>query len=103
MNRFARLQLVGPAAVCAALLACEAASHLLAHAPSSPLAWYLSENLLGMLRNSHRFVGAGPGRVIAAAYRLAADVNRVLRVAHRPPAHARPRKQPQSDLRILPA
>jgi hypothetical protein len=58
MNRCARLQLLGPVIVVAGLLASECASRALAHAPSSPVVWYVSEDLLGLFRDSRRLLDA---------------------------------------------
>jgi hypothetical protein len=61
MHRYARLQLLGPVIAVAGLLASECASQALAHAPSSPVVWFLSEDLFGLFRNSRRFLDADSG------------------------------------------
>ena len=61
MNRCARFQLLGPVLVFAGLLASECAAEALAHAPSSPIVWYVSEDLLGLFRNSRRFLAPESG------------------------------------------
>ena len=61
MHRYARLQLLGPVIVFAGLLASECGAEALAHAPSSPIVWYVNEDLFGLFRNSRRFLEADSG------------------------------------------
>lgn len=53
MNRLAKLQLIGPAIVFAAVLAAEAAAYALAQNPTSEALWYVNLRLFGLFQQSH--------------------------------------------------
>ena len=53
MHRLAKLQLLGPLSLLAAILAEEAAAYWLATRPSSAFAWYLNLELFGVFQRSH--------------------------------------------------
>ena len=52
MQRFARLQLVGPVVLFCAVLAAEAAAYALAQMPSSGFLWYLNPEVFSIFRRS---------------------------------------------------
>ena len=58
MSRLAKLQLVGPAVLFAAVLAAEAAAGALAHVPSSAALWYVNLRLFGIFQKSHYVLSA---------------------------------------------
>jgi len=53
MTRFGKLQLIGPAALIAAVICAEGAAYGLAHAPSSEWLWYVNLKWFGMFQQSH--------------------------------------------------
>jgi hypothetical protein len=53
MSRHARLEIIGPAVLFAALLGAEIAAYALAFWPSSPTLWSLNAGLFGMFRAGH--------------------------------------------------
>jgi hypothetical protein len=58
MSRLAKLQLVGPATLFAAVLAAEAATFALAQVPSSEALWYVNLRLFGIFQKSHYVLSA---------------------------------------------
>jgi hypothetical protein len=56
MIPFARIQLVGPAAIFITAMLAEAAAHALAYSPSSELLWYLNLDCFPMFQRSYYFV-----------------------------------------------
>jgi hypothetical protein len=52
MQRFARLQLVGPLVLLCAVLSAEAAAYALAQVPSSGFLWYLNLEVFSLFRKS---------------------------------------------------
>jgi hypothetical protein len=58
MSRLAKLQLVGPATLFAAVLAAEAATFALAQTPSSEALWYVNLRLFGIFQKSHYVLSA---------------------------------------------
>jgi hypothetical protein len=53
MDRFAKLQILGPTALFLAVLASEGAAYALQMSPSSPTLWYLNLVWLGIFQRSH--------------------------------------------------
>ncbi len=53
MSRLAKLQIIGPAVLSAAIVAGELAAHALALKPSSEIIWYLNLQLFGVFQRSH--------------------------------------------------
>jgi len=58
MSRLAKLQLVGPATLFAAVLAAEAANFALAKMPSSEALWYVNLRFFGIFQKSHYVLSA---------------------------------------------
>jgi hypothetical protein len=61
MPRHAKLQLIGPVTVFAALLAAEGAAHALAAYPSSRMLWSANLQLFGIVRRGHDVIGTYAG------------------------------------------
>jgi hypothetical protein len=63
MRGLAKLQLIGPLALFAAVAAAEGAVYALAHSPSSATLWYINIHLFGGFQRSHyllsNYVGIG--------------------------------------------
>ena len=57
MQRLARMQLIGPLVLLAAVLAAETAAYALALAPSSSLLWYLNLEVFSIFRKSRLHLG----------------------------------------------
>ena len=58
MTRDVRLQLIGPVALFAAVLAAETAAYALARDPSSEMLWYLNLGLFGTFQKSYYLVNS---------------------------------------------
>ena len=56
MNRLAKLQLIGPAFLFAAVLAAEAGAYALSLFPSSETLWYVNLKVFGMFQRSYYLV-----------------------------------------------
>ena len=61
MNRLAKLQLIGPAFLFAAVLAAEAGAYALSLFPSSETLWYVNLKLFGMFQRSYYLVDSYTG------------------------------------------
>ena len=61
MNRLAKLQLIGPAFLFAAVLAAEAGAYALSLFPSSETLWYVNLKVFGMFQRSYYLVDSYTG------------------------------------------
>jgi hypothetical protein len=61
MNRLAKLQLIGPAFLFAAVLAAEAGAYALSMFPSSETLWYVNLKMFGMFQRSYYVVDSYTG------------------------------------------
>lgn len=71
MDRLARIQLIGPLALFAAIGAAEAAALALAHAPSSSWLWYLNLDLFSVFRKSRLIIEDACGFPLAQLFAVA--------------------------------
>jgi len=59
MGNLARIQLVGPCTLLAAVMAADAAAYALAQSPSSSFLWYLNLDVFGLFRKSRAALDLG--------------------------------------------